>query len=54
MNRYYKNGELKDNEIIASLKKAAEDYENGEISEVKDVIADIWNAISEWEKHYEV
>ena len=31
--KFYKKGELKDKEIVAALKQAAVDYENGEIAE---------------------
>lgn len=47
--KFFKNGELKDKKIVAALHKAAEDYENGEIAEVKDVLIDIINAITEFE-----
>ena len=48
-NRFFANGELKDRKIAAALKQAAEDYENGEIAEVRDLLVDIVNAIDEWE-----
>ena len=47
--RFFKKGELKDKEIVAALHKAAEDYENGEIIEVKDVLVDIINSITDSE-----
>lgn len=47
---FFKKGELKDAKIVAALKKAADDYENGEICEVKDVLIDIINSITEWEQ----
>lgn len=54
-NRFIKsNGELKDKKIISALRKAANDYENGEIAEVRDLLADIVNAIDEFTDNYEV
>lgn len=50
---FFKKGELKDKEIIAALHKAAEDYENGEIAEVKDVLIDIINSITDFEDSFE-
>lgn len=47
--RFYKNGKLKDKQIVAALQQAADDYDNGEIIEVKDVLIDIINAITEFE-----
>lgn len=47
-NTFFEKGELQDEKIIAALKKAAEDYENGEICEVRDLLADIVNAIDEF------
>lgn len=47
--KFYKNGELEDKKIEAALRKAADDYENGEIAEVRDLLVDIVNAIDEWE-----
>lgn len=47
--RFYKNGELQDKKIVAALRRAADDYENGEIAEVRDLLVDIVNAIDEWE-----
>ena len=48
-NKFYKNGELKDREIVAALRKAADDYENGAIAEVRDLLVDIVNGIDNWE-----
>ena len=39
--RFFKNGELKDKEIVKSLHQATVDYENGEIAEVRDLLVDI-------------
>ena len=47
--RFYKNGKLKDKQIVAALRQAADDYDNGEIIEVKAVLIDIINAITEFE-----
>lgn len=38
-------GELNDTEIIKALRQAADDYENGEIEEVHDLLIEITNAI---------
>lgn len=46
--RFFKNGKLEDGKIIDSLHKAAEDYENGEIVEVRDLLMDIIGAIDEF------
>jgi hypothetical protein len=53
MNKFFKNGELKDKKIVEALHKAADDYENGEIVEVKDVLVEIINAITDFEQEYE-
>lgn len=50
-NKFYKKGELKDKRIVAALRKAAEGYENGEISETHDVLIEIVQAIEEWENN---
>lgn len=39
--RFFKNGELEDEKIIAALRKAADDYENGEIVEVRNLLMEI-------------
>ena len=49
-----KKHELKDDNILKDLKKAAAMYENGEISEVHDMLLEIVGAIEEFEEHYEV
>lgn len=51
-NRFYAKGELKDEKIVAALKRAANDYENGEIAEVHDLLLEIAAAIEEWEEAY--
>lgn len=53
MARFFKKGELQDKQIIAALRKAADDYENGEIAEVKDMLIDIINAITDFEQNQE-
>ncbi len=53
MSKFFKKGELQDKKIAAALRQAADDYENGEILEVKDVLVDIINAITEFEQEYE-
>lgn len=53
MNKYFKKGELQDKKIIAALYRAAKDYENGEIAEVKDELIEIINAITEFEHELE-
>lgn len=53
MSKFYKNGELQDKEIAAALRKAADDYENGEIVEVHSVLIDIIIAINSFEFDYE-
>lgn len=50
--RFIVYGELQDIEIINSLKEAVYDYENGAISEVRDVLVDIVKAIDEWRYNY--
>ena len=46
--RFFKNGELKDKKIVAALQQAAKNYENGEIIEVRDLLAEIVYAIDEF------
>lgn len=53
MSKFFKKGELQDKKIVAALHQAAEDYENGEIIEVKDVLVEIINAITDFEQEYE-
>lgn len=52
--KFFKNGELKDKKIIAALHQAAEDYENGELIEVKDLLTDIIKAIRKFEKTFDI
>jgi len=51
-NKFYSKGELKDKKILEVLKKLPEQYENGEIAEVRDVMEEIVFAIDEFEKNY--
>ena len=53
MSRFFKQGHLQDQKIVAALQRAAEDYENGEIVEVKDTLIDIINAITDFEQSEE-
>ena len=39
--RFLKDAELKDKKIVAALRKAADDYENGEIVEVRNLLMEI-------------
>lgn len=48
-NKFFANGQLKDEKIATTLKRAAHDYENGEIAEVRDTLLEIVAAIDEWE-----
>lgn len=48
-NDFFVGGELLDRRIVKALKKAATDYENGEIAEVRDLLMEIVDAIDEWE-----
>ena len=52
-NKFFAKGELKDEKIVASLKRAAKDYENGEIAEVRDLLLEIVAAIDEWTEVYD-
>jgi len=49
-NKFYSKGELKDKKILEVLKKLPEQYENGEIAEVRDIMEEIIFAIDEFEK----
>lgn len=50
MNRFYKNGKICDTEIALALADAITDYENGEIIEVRDTLAEIVTAIDLYTK----
>lgn len=51
--RFFKNGQLKDKEIVKALQQAAVDYDNGEIAEVRDLLVDIVQAIDEFDNQYD-
>lgn len=46
--KFLKNGHLEDKKIEAALRKAADDYVNGELIEVRDLLLEIINAIDEF------
>lgn len=46
--RFFKNGDLQDDEIINALKQAIDDYEDGIIYETRDLLLEIVYAIDEW------
>ncbi len=48
--RYIKRGELQDERIARDLRRFADDYENGEILEVRDGLLEIVGAIDEYEE----
>ena len=52
--KFLKHGKLQDIEIINALKEAVYDYQDGAIAEVRDSLAEIVNAIDEWEYNYEI
>lgn len=52
--RFLRHGELQDNEIVKALREAADDYEDGAISEVRDLLIEIVNAIDEWSYEYNI
>ena len=54
LSRFLKHGELEDDEIVAALRDAADDYEDGAISEVRDLLIEIVQAIDEWVIYYRV
>lgn len=54
MSKFFKNGELKDKNIISALKQSVVDYENGEILEVKGTLIEIINAITDFEQEGEL
>ena len=49
-NRFIGRDGLKDRTIIKALNRAATDYANGEVSEVRDTLADIVRAIDEFDR----
>lgn len=50
---FFKNGELKDKEIVEALKQAAIDYENGEVAEIRDLLVDIVQSINEFDDQFD-
>ena len=50
--RFLKHGELEDKKIAEALREAAEDYEDGMISEVRDLLVEIVQTIDEWVINY--
>lgn len=52
MNEFVESVELQDDKIVIALRKAADAYENGEISEVKQTLWKIIKAISCFEQAY--
>lgn len=48
--KFIKNGQLNDTLVLAAIKTALDDFENGAIMEARDTLADIVNAIDEWSK----
>ena len=51
--RFIKHGELQDKKIVRSLRRAAKDYENGELIEVRNLLVEIAGAIDEYTEEYE-
>lgn len=51
-NRFFKNGDLKDNAIIVALQQAINDYESGAIIECKEVLEEIAEAIELFEENF--
>lgn len=49
MSKYLNNdGTLKDKEVVADIRKAADMYENGELIESQSILVEITNAISDF------
>ena len=51
--RFYRDGKLEDREIESALHQAADDYANGELIEVRDLLQEIVDAIDEFESDQE-
>ena len=50
MSKYLNNdGTLKDREVVANIRKAADMYENGELIETRDMLLEIINAIDDFD-----
>lgn len=52
-NPYYKNKELQDEQIVEALKRCPEQYEDGEIVEVRDTLYRIVCAIDLFTRDYD-
>ena len=52
--KFFKNGILEDKKIEAALRKAADDYEDGALIEVRDLLLEIINAIDEFADREEI
>lgn len=50
--QFYANGELNDSKIIEALNEALCCYENGELLEARETLADIVKAIDEFDRSY--
>lgn len=49
-NRFIKNGELLDEDILKAIHDAYENYSDGAIIEARDTLVEIVNAIDKWSK----
>lgn len=49
-NRFFNKGKLKDKKIASALRQAADDYENGEIAEVRELLLEIVAAVDMFER----
>ena len=52
-NPFIRNGELEDEKIMMALRRAADEYDNGEIAEVHDLLFDVVEAIQKFMELYE-
>lgn len=53
MSKFIKGNKLQDDAIVKALRQTADDYENGELSEVVDTLTDIIEAVKTWEQKCE-
>ena len=51
-NRFIEYGELQDEKILKALAYAHDDYDNGAILEVRNLLKEIVEAIDEWSYNY--
>lgn len=51
-NPFICHGELEDEKIMMALRQAVNDYENGEVAEVHDLLIDIIDAIEKFEDNF--